>query len=582
MNYIIKGRPGDKIRDVVRTIINFSDEEMSSFLRGLSPKKMYYVYIPNKIKFFYEVDLKRMRGRFLDKGLQAELKLLDLDEDILDCEDGFDKLINYGDIDSLVDSARDNNLDMALGFLGDLKDMIDDSFVYRSEIIEELDRESFSDIRARDVLERVNKLTSKDVFLKLVPVGGAERMILSKCFEILESDEMLERFLDFNNNRELFDINYMFLKQRDYVIKMAKFFGDSMHDINRDNIIYKFSFVTDEMISRYEKLRDIVNIDMDMLGNEPFGKEGVYAFDSKKQGRIDSDWVIDKGLEKYVFDDMDESYSIEEQVAHVYIKLCVLLEYNSSYKVVNYGTLYDKKRQEGISLSNPFVICSEFSKSCTKLFNNYLSDIVSSRCVIPSGGGHEVCGVLIKEHGIRIDMDATNAVGSFNDLSRAKLGLPLCGINYIYDRYDIFKRAFDRVYERLVFSRKVPVENLISAYESVSEKCITDIDFDININSFLEKMKVKKIRGNEMINSFTFLVKRGYFGDIKYSLVGEFLDYGVERSMLINYKDRYYVLRSSSLDLVSVGFENLIDMFNVGNMKYESDKYTLKGIGGRR
>lgn len=336
------------------------------------------------------------------------------------------------------------------------------------------------------------------------------------------------------------------------------------------------------MIERYIELRNTINVDLEVFNNKDFEEFERYTYTKEEQEFMDSDWSINQDLIDYIFNDLDPNYTLEEQVAHIYIKMCFILEYNDTYNVdMTYSTKYSKEKQERISLAYPFVICGEFSRLATKIFNQLDSNL-EARCIKDEYGTHEYIGILIKDKNIRVDLEGTQRVIKntiYNDLSRAKLGLQLLGIKYIQDREDIFKEAFNKVYKNLLKNKKIQTEDLLTEYKKIIEEPKTEIDFMENMNYFLKHMREKNIRGNDLICTFYLLLNNNYFGDIDYANIGCEFSEERERNVIIKDKDNYYILRCITGELINTTINKLNEMFQKHTISYEDEEYTLQGIG---
>lgn len=427
----------------------------------------------------------------------------------------------------------------------------------------------------------INLLKPKEIFIHLLSRDEIDKHFLKLCFKILENETTFNKYLNFSNNQDLFSFNNTYT-QKDYLIELSHFLGAYDKDIDLDNDIYKLGFITDEMIERYIYLRNTINVDLETFNNQHFEEFERYTYTKEEQEFMDSDWLINKELISYIFDDLDPTYTIEEQVAHIYIKMCFILQYNDTYNVdTSYSPKYSKEKQERISPAYPFVICGEFSRIATKIFNQLDSNI-EARCIKDEYGAHEYVGILIKDKNIRIDLEGTKRVIKttiFSDLSRAKLGLQLLGVKYIQDREHIFENAFNEVYKKLLKDKKIQTEDLLAEYKKIIDEPKTEINFIENMNYFLKNMKEKNIRGNDLICTFYMLATNKYFGDIIYSNIGCDFSEERERNVIINVKENYYILRCITGELINTTTRNLNELFEKGTITYENEKHTLQGIG---
>ena len=429
-------------------------------------------------------------------------------------------------------------------------------------------------------LKLLNTFNNKYIYATLVAKDEIDFTFINLCFEILSNEEIYNKFIDFDNNKELFSLNNLY-NQEHYLLEMMKYFEQNKNLVIIKDIQFNFNFTTNEFIERYNKLKNMITIsnktkeeESDFLVNEG------YPYSFHKQKYIDNDWNLDKSIEHYVLDGMNSDYSLEEQIAHIYIKLCVLLEYEGSYMVdTNINSLYSKNIMEGINVDNPVIICSDFTHLFTKLVNKLENvDARSVRC----GKGnrvHEYAAILIKDKNTRVDFDPIDVHGNFNDLTSAKLGIELKGIQYIKDDDNTFRNAVQKVYNHLISQNTINTYYLINEYEKLNFRNIS-VDFSQNIYRFLEQMKIRNIRGNELIIAFMRMENIGYFGNINYSLAYyRHEDNYMERVILFESNNKLFYFRTSTQDIIEFSKEELNNFFNENVLSYEDDKYKLEGVG---
>lgn len=442
-------------------------------------------------------------------------------------------------------------------------------------------------------------LNRKKIFIDAISNDKYDSIFYNLCFEIISSEEMFDKFLHYNENNQIFGERFT---QEDYVFELGKLLGYEQNDIYGENPIYKYDFITPDMLNRYLRLRKIVNVDIKMLGENPFNHGGRYSYSKETQVQIDNDWNINQAILEYVMKEMDPAYTMLEKICHIYIKVCQAMRYNLGYHIKKWGTQYSKKRQESISLKNNEVTCSEFSFICTNIISKFIFNKLDSnteiRCIVVGKEQHVLFGILVRDKNIRINFDSTCFAPNddkFDDLGRIKLGLPLIGIEYICDRNDEFKNAVEKVYSRLCGDMQIETEDLISYYEMLPSKKQLLVNFYENINEFLKRMKDKNVVGSELLGTFKKLHQIGYFGNIVYSIVGEdkkmnfnerfkmespeeILD-GLEENIIIDNNGEYFLLRLNQCEIYPINLEELNLLFEEGKMRYFNPQYKIKGIG---
>lgn len=558
MGFTIKYDTGNIEQDVLDTIRSFSEDELQTFIE--------------EFKFVNET--KNIHG----SGI----------------------VFRYCDCEELLNSLKET--DFKKVSFSDKKKIRDRTFRVDTDRIFRKVLNPFYE----EIFEIVDgKIDVRERFCEIMANGKFDLLFYKRCFDILSSDEMFAKFCDFEDYLELFGSDF---SQREYVLQISKMLGYKNTDVMTTNDIFKYGLVDEKMLRKYKKLRSLVNVDLEMLGEDPFDYEMVRVYSADMQAEIDNDWNVDPGLLAYVFEDMDSEYSSLEKVAHVYIKLCNALRYNMGYTVFKYDTIYRKERQEAISLEHNEVICSEFSFLCSKILNSM--DGISARCVYPSNGPHMALGVMVEAENVMLRMDSTNlqqiSEGDgkekllFDDLGRIKLGLPLVGIEHVCDREHAFYDAFNRVYSKFMENKTITAENLIAAYAAISSRRNGFVNFEENMEEFIKRMRNKNVKGSELLNVFQTLAKIGYFGDIAYAIVGENIAgtftekmndssiegkfVGLEENVIIDNRadienEEYYVLRLDKCQVIVRTAEELNDLFDSDKMRYYNSKYMIDGIG---
>lgn len=411
-----------------------------------------------------------------------------------------------------------------------------------------------------------------------------------RCFDILSSEDVFEKFNNYERNKRLFG-EY---SQREYVLEISKLLGYHEFEIYKLNPIYKYNLVTTEMKKRYFKLRDLINVDLEILGPEMFSQGDKTSFTSKKQFLIDNDWDASPEIINFVFRDMNPKYNSLEMISHIYIKLCQVLRYNLGYHIKKWSIEYNKSRQEGITPNNNEIICSEFTYMATNLINKFVDD-VEARCIVTGKEQHLLFGILDKKNNIRVNLDSTKLINEFDDLGRIKIGLPLVGIDIICDRDNKFKEAFDRVYSELGKKDLIETRDLIDAYEQMRSKQYLKIDIYENLCVFFEKMREKNVVGSELLGAFKRMLNQGYFGNIVYSIVGEDLKLtftqrhilekvddildGLEENIIIQNDDEYYLLKLDDCKIIVMSKDELDMLFYEDRMVYFNPNHKIEGIG---
>lgn len=421
--------------------------------------------------------------------------------------------------------------------------------------IDELNKKIESFKSREHYIDSINKLNDE-----------SRKALLIKGFDVISSEEKLEEFLQKDGNK-------------DVVLELSRLIGTIKEDISPENDIVKNNILYPKELERYLRLRNEINVDIEMLGDSIFGEEGMDSYYENQQKEIDSSWEVNSELRNYIFDGMNPNYSSEEKISHIYIKMCKLFEYDVSFENDGLHTGFSKVNQEAISPKNNRIMCAEFARLFTKLANEISG--VEARCIAPTGWGHEAVGLLFKEDCIRVDLEAINVKGDFNDLARAKLGMPLCGIEYIADRKGVFKDAFDGVYESMKSRDEISTENFVEAYENLDNNSLAQIDFERNMSEFLNRAN-NRIKGNEVIVSYNYLRHLGYFGELNSYFVRRSKDKEVTEDIIIIKDGEYYYLKTDSCEIEKADKEILKSQIKSGEIRFVDEKHVDKNLAKER
>lgn len=437
-----------------------------------------------------------------------------------------------------------------------------------------------NDLTALKLCKDIVDLTSLEKFIDVYSKYDkkVDEEFLRNAFELLCDDDKFNTFI--NKGKK----TYKGKAKEEYVILLANLLGAPGIDVDREySMIFDFTFITENMINKYLYLRNLYNVDLEVLRRDT--TQSIYVHKKEEQEFIDNDWTLDPKLEEEIYRGIDPKYSLVEKIAFLYFKVCLIIGYNGIYSLFNNDmTEYVKENQEHISLDFPFAMCSEVARIFTKLFNGLDKDL-SARCCNPFDAYHEFCSVLIPSKDIMVQLDAALNNEGYNDMFRAKMGMPINGITYLADRNNEFKDAVNKVYSDL---KKKGFINDKNMYEFFLEKYEnTYLKQEDRIKLFLKYASENRIINTELAEFFIFLYNRGYFGNISFSIVGVGTGLktrdvnNIQRSIIIDMNGMYYYLDLYSYNFHIVSLEYINEMFEEGNMIYQNN-HVIRGIGGKR
>lgn len=550
MNFIITTNTGNIEQDVWNTIINFNKEDLTKFIQSIKLKKEQSNITGTSIFFRYP---------------ECQ-QLLSSIEDVTKVPLQKRKMIR----------EKTYRLDTELIFTN----------LLTPEHLK-------NDLLNKIINKFQNQINFRNIFSEALSNNKYNTNFYNLCFEIISSDINFNKFINYHENLDLFGE----FPQEEYILELSKIFGYQEQEIYKLNPIYKYQIITEDMINRYKQLRKIVNVDITMLGDEIFNQQGYTSYSKEKQQKTDNDWAVNPELIEYVIQDMEPSYTPFEQISHIYIKLCQALRYNLGYHIKKWTTNYNKEQQESISPQNNEIICSEFAIIATNIINK-LNNGIEARCIVRGQEQHLLFGIYDKSKKVRINFDSTKIVNEFDDLGRVKIGLPLVGITYICDRNKEFESAFENVYYKLCQLNRIETMDLIEAYEKIKKQPTITVDTYENICDFFEIMKKKNIVGSELLGAFKRVYRQGFFGAIKYSIVGEdkkltftqrqkletqdeILD-GLEENIIIQNEEDYYLVKLNDCKFIPMSKDEINILFEDDKMVYFNPKYKLDGIGAKQ
>lgn len=311
------------------------------------------------------------------------------------------------------------------------------------------------------------RMKQERLYFDYYGVSNIEYKFLNLCYKVLEDDDIFDKFLDFDNHLELFSFNNSF-NQEDYLLEMIDYFEERKNFIKIKDIDVDLSFTDDKMHKKYLYLKSIIKVSDETRMDEGLRFLEIEGIPNSYhlQRYIDNDWKMDEGIRDYIYKDMDPNYNLEEKIAFIYLKLCLILEYEESYLLFDdIKSVYKKDIMEAITLNNPFVLCSDFSHIFTKLSNEYDGvDARSVRCGTDDRV-HEYIIIFFKGKNYYVTFEPVETHGNFNDMTAVKLGQDLEGVKIINDETNSFKKTIDKVYSDLKNKKSLQNMNLLNNIE---------------------------------------------------------------------------------------------------------------------
>ena len=309
-------------------------------------------------------------------------------------------------------------------------------------------------------------------------------------------------------------------------------------------------------------------------------------------------WNIHPQLYDAVYNGMPTNdLSLEDKAIYIYLKLCKIFTYNENFFYRNnlkngvYDATFSSTHLENIT-SKSKITCFDFSRIFTKMVNDIKGDIEA--VIISQGGnrGHFLTGFYTDKISVRLEAININLNGKkdpTNDLMKAKNGIKLRGITPQSDREYVIGDALDTVYQSIYGRQALSIKGFVQEMKSLPETDVPD-DTKLKLESFIEVMRDKGIVGNEFVQTLDGMFKTSFFGkDVEKAYLGKRMEHDgekhIQRMILFRQKGaeeqekpHFYLIDTSTLEMVEPTSEQLIEELNSGSMIYESEQHKIAGI----
>ena len=435
-------------------------------------------------------------------------------------------------------------------------------------------------------------------------------IIFRNVINILEDEQYRNKFLDYENNRENFEVKWgngqvqpMSKSQEGYLRILANMFGkvneDGSFEYDKDNRAYNNFFIED--IDKYKEVySDLYNkldIEKFVPKANPFKKRFVET-DVSDVFRVcdEPEWNINEELKENILGDMPNDLTEEDTIMYIYAKMCKNFLYDERYTLRNrmenntYSPDFNKEHLENIKPGDK-VTCFDFSRVAMKFIdeNTQYTDAV----VITEGlnRGHFAVGVSTLKGVATLEainiMESDESINRINDLLRAKIGTQLQGVKQIEGVVGAFKDSLNKIYP-MVFGSNVRTETeiLMEQLKSIPEKNI-NIDLGTKLQNTIKSAQKAGIKANEFTLFYNSVLRTGYYGKSD-DLVSSYL---VKREKhnneeifnriiclgdLSSEDEKIYMIDINSLELTSDLIENIEKKIENGELEYERITRTLR------
>jgi len=558
MNIITEKETNGRVVDGIATILNLSDEDFNICIEKLIPREGKGL---EDIYFYYTTDLCECPENEPQLGLET---------------------------------IYDNDKFVGRAYFGVSKTSIHDIFYQFSELLPKF--EKFS--KGYERIERLLKTRDIEALKKSKITEKTDKELLDRVFQILTDDNILKKFINFEDNKEEFAINAEERQLAEYLRELGKVFGnvDSKGELKNRQIHNCFYIPKlQECTDRYLQILNTYNMDRYINPMYEFRNFNslTYVGDCIIRQNEEPEWTVNQELKTAVYKGFPEDGTLEEKAMHIYCSLCKELQYDDGYfyrdelKDSKYNFEFSKENLESI-IPNSRITCWDFSRVFSKMINELEGDI---EAVIISRGmnqGHFLAGFYTDK--VSATVEAINSrSNSTNDLMKAKHGIKFEGIEIISDREGLIEKALDKVYSKIYDKEQIGINEYVEQLKLIPKEDIPN-NLQKKFEAFTEVMKTNKIFGNEAMQTFNLYYKTGFFGEeLKKAFVGRKEEISgkeqYKRILLITPKlenmqldTTVYSIDTEKLEMSVHTAEEVIQKLNSGEIIYEDNKHTLPNI----
>ena len=331
MNIISSKEQVSRMADGINTILSLPEEEYKMFIKRMWPSESI-----EELRFFYLTDKCEMPTNPTQIGLE---KMHDEDYHFI-----------------------------ARGYFGGENFSMHEILEHCKSILNNYPTDSIEYSRISEIIQSRGLEAFKQLYSDK---NGFNSQVVDKAFQILLDDDMLSKFLNYNENKEAFEIEGEEISQLDYLKVLGKILGkrNDQGELNLEKRISK-DFLIPEfegIKNRYFQILD--NINMDRFSNPKYTFTEVERFDEKiiREGD-EPDWAISPEVYQEIFQDMPQDLSLEEKAMYIYCKMCQVFQYDEGYAYknrlnkVNYESTFSKEHLESLKPGDK-VTCYDFARN---------------------------------------------------------------------------------------------------------------------------------------------------------------------------------------------------------------------------
>ena len=272
-------------------------------------------------------------------------------------------------------------------------------FDYLIKSIPNYEENSAQRERLEELLEsRSETKFSYTIAEKSAGIDEFEYLFVQKSFEILKDDELIDKFKNFDANKETFLLPDALAKKSEnienYLRVMISIFGN----VDKEGQLIGTSPLLDNFyIPDIEKYKEsFIQLYKTF---EPQAKEVAKKlkrrFDLHKLRKIDDiiyvyildeepEWKLNDEIKAQILDDMPKDMSAEEKAIYIYTKMCKVFAYDEGYiyreqnqgDKINYTPQFSKEHLEALTPESR-ITCFDFSRIYKKIIDDLGEEITA-------------------------------------------------------------------------------------------------------------------------------------------------------------------------------------------------------------
>lgn len=467
----------------------------------------------------------------------------------------------------------------------------------------------------RERIQGIIESRNEEKFCKIVvdatdSLDGLDYLICKKSFELLKDDELFEKFLNFDANKESFLLPRNVAKGsqniRNYLRVMISIFGnvDKEGQLNNSNPLLEDFYIPE--IEKYKQRFIEIYKTYEPIAKEE-NKKMKYRFNPRKIDdnctsvlEEEPEWQLNSKIRKEIIKEMPEDMSPEEKAIFIYTKMCKVFAYDEGYTYreqdkgnkINYTSQFSKEHLESLTPESR-ITCFDFSRIYKKIVDGLDEPMTAVILTQGLNNGHFYIGIATEN--CQATLEAVNITDKdgfeANDLARAKNNMKLDGIKFVSGKKDVLENAAKNGYSNALDIQKQStgdyVKELMEA-DSIEESDETQIDSMELLANLISKMQKLKISGNEFVILFNDTFRR--FGILSENLQRSFVGEVINEEDSKTYKRKIwlrekqadetgkhpmYLIDTESLEISDVTESQMIEKLKNGELVYENKEYQM-------